>query len=70
MVQGLKAAPKDQHPVAVVFWAFRVMVGLGVLMILQGLWGAWLWLRRGLDRTVPFLWFSTLMGPAGFVAVK
>jgi cytochrome d ubiquinol oxidase subunit I len=69
VVQGLKAAPQDQPPVAVVFWAFRVMVGLGVLMIVQGLWGAWLWLRRRLDSNVAFLWYSTVMGPAGFVAV-
>ncbi len=70
VVQGLKSLrPQDEPPAAVVFWAFRVMVGLGLLMILQGLWGAVLWFARGLDSTVPFLWFSTIMGPAGFVAV-
>ena len=70
VVPGLKElGAANQPPVAVVFWAFRVMVGLGVLMILQGLWGAVLWLRGGLERTRLFLWFSTLMGPAGFVAV-
>jgi cytochrome bd ubiquinol oxidase subunit I len=69
-IEGLKAfAPKDQPPVAVVFWAFRIMVGLGLAMIGLGLWGAILWWRRRIEATRPFLWASVLMGPAGFVAV-
>jgi cytochrome d ubiquinol oxidase subunit I len=52
-----------------VFWTFRVMVGLGVLMIALGLWG--LWLRRGdrLYRSRPFLCFALALGPAGLVAI-
>lgn len=70
VVPGLKdLGPKNQPPVAVVFWAFRVMVGLGLLMILEGLAGAVLWLTGRLDRAKPYLAFATLMGPAGFVAV-
>ena len=70
VVQGLKPMGRqNQPPVAVVFWAFRVMVGLGLLMILQGLLGAWLWLRGRLDAARPYLRFVTIMGPAGFVAV-
>ena len=70
VVQGLKPMGRqNQPPVAVVFWAFRVMVGLGLLMILQGLLGVWLWLRGRLDGARPYLRFVTLMGPAGFVAV-
>jgi len=69
-VKGLKDfAPADRPPVAVVFWAFRVMVGLGVAMIGLGLWGGWLWLRGGPERSRLFLRAATLMGPAGFVAV-
>ncbi len=69
-VTGLKAfAPADQPPAGVVFWAFRFMVGLGVLMIGLGLWGTVLWLRGGPERSRLFLWSSVLMGPAGFVAV-
>jgi cytochrome d ubiquinol oxidase subunit I len=59
----------EQPPVAVVFWAFRVMVGLGLLMILEGVAGVILWLTRRLDGSRPYLAFATLMGPAGFVAV-
>ena len=70
VVRGLKEfGPQNEPPVAVVFWAFRVMVGLGMLMILLGLWGSWLWLRGRLDQTRLYLRFATLMGPAGFVAV-
>lgn len=70
-VQGLKAfAPEDRPPVFIVFWAFRVMVGLGVAMIGVGAWGAWLVLRRRRPETNrPFLWAAVAMGPAGFVAV-
>ncbi len=70
VVKGLSAFDRaDQPPAVVVFWAFRIMVGLGLLMIAQGLWGAWLWLRGGLERTRMFLRLSVLMGPMGFVAV-
>ena len=69
-VTGLDAFPRaNQPPVWVVFWAFRIMVGLGVAMIGLGLWGVWLWLRGGPERSKPFLWSSVAMAPAGFVAV-
>jgi cytochrome d ubiquinol oxidase subunit I len=70
VVKGLHDfAPKDQPPAAVVFYAFRVMVGLGVLMILHGVVGTVLWLTRRMETTRPYLWFATAMGPSGFVAV-
>jgi cytochrome d ubiquinol oxidase subunit I len=70
VVPGLKPLGRDeQPPVAVVFWAFRVMVGLGLLMILEGVAGVILWLTRRLDGSRPYLAFAALMGPAGFVAV-
>lgn len=69
-VQGLKAfAPEDRPPVGIVFWAFRVMVGLGLAMIALGLWGAWLVWRGRVERTRPFLKAALVMGPAGFIAV-
>ncbi|TNF01114.1 MAG: cytochrome ubiquinol oxidase subunit I [Gammaproteobacteria bacterium] len=46
VVPGLKDVPvAEQPPVAIVFWSFRVMVGLGVLMILFAVAG--LFLRAG-----------------------
>jgi cytochrome bd ubiquinol oxidase subunit I len=70
-VKGLKAfAPQDRPPVFIVFWAFRIMVGLGLLMIGLGLWGGWLlWRTPGPEYSRPFLWAAVAMGPAGFVAV-
>lgn len=62
-------APQDRPNSTVVFWTFRVMVGLGVLMIVFALVG--LWLRRGarLYRSPLFLRFAVLMGPAGLIAI-
>ena len=69
-ITGLKAfAPRDRPPVFIGFWAFRVMVGLGLAMIGLGLWGAWLWWRGGPERSRRFLKAAVAMGPAGFVAV-
>ena len=69
-VQGLHAfAPEDRPPVAIVFWSFRVMVGLGLAMIGLGLWGAYLVWRGRVERSTLFLRSAIAMGPAGFVAV-
>ena len=69
-VKGLRAFPReDQPPVWIVFWAFRAMVGLGLLMIGLGLWGAVLWLRGRLFHSRAFLTACVAMGPSGFLAV-
>jgi cytochrome d ubiquinol oxidase subunit I len=69
-IKGLKAfAPQDRPPVFIVFWAFRVMVGLGLAMIGLGLWGGFLTWRGGLAQARWFLRACVAMGPAGFVAV-
>lgn len=69
-IKGLKAfPPEDRPPVFIVFWAFRIMVGLGLLMIGLGVWGVWLMWRGRLEQSRPFLWSAVAMGPAGFVAV-
>jgi cytochrome d ubiquinol oxidase subunit I len=44
---GLKSVPPaDRPPLVPVFFAFRSMVGIGVIIIAFGLVGAWLWWRR------------------------
>ena len=69
-IKGLKAfAPADRPPVAIVFYAFRVMVALGLAMIGLGLWGGWLCWRGGLAHAKWFLRAAVAMGPMGFVAV-
>ena len=67
-VRGLKDFPPEERPYSpLVFWSFRVMVGLGLLMVALGLWGLWARWRGGLDRTL--LRFMVAMAPSGFVAV-
>jgi cytochrome bd ubiquinol oxidase subunit I len=67
---GLDTVPEaDRPPVGVVFWAFRIMVGLGLLMAALGALSLvarvrgklydWPWLHR----------FALFMGPSGLVAV-
>jgi cytochrome bd ubiquinol oxidase subunit I len=69
-VKGLKEWPKDERPpVAWVFWSFRVMVGIGILMILTGVGALVLFLRRRLFDTGWFRFWCMALTPAGFVAV-
>ncbi len=69
-VQGLKAVPREDRPyVPLVFFAFRVMVGIGMLLLLTALTGAVLrWRHRLYDTR----WFQTVAmatAPLGFIAV-
>ncbi len=67
---GLKDVAKDERPpVAIVFWSFRIMVGLGMLMMLVGIVSLFLRLRQRLYDTPLFHRAAILMGPSGFVAV-
>jgi len=67
---GLDTIPRaDQPPVGIVFWAFRIMVGIGFAMAGLGLWSLFARLRKKLYDW-PWLHRSALvLGPAGFVAV-
>lgn len=62
-------APQDRPNVLLVFWSFRVMVGLGMLILLLALWGAWLRWRGRLYGSRAFLRFTAWMGPAGLIAL-
>lgn len=69
-IKGLKEWPKeDRPPVAIVFWSFRVMVAIGTLMVLTGLLGAYLFLRKRLFDTTWFQFWCMGMMPSGFIAV-
>lgn len=46
-VKGLNEFEGEHPPVAPVFWAFRVMLGMGGLMLLVSWWGVWQLFRRG-----------------------
>jgi cytochrome d ubiquinol oxidase subunit I len=67
---GLKNfAPQDRPPVLPPFFAFRAMVGIGLLMIVTGWIGAWLWWRGRLFTTRWYLWPAQHVWWIGFVAV-
>jgi cytochrome d ubiquinol oxidase subunit I len=69
-MEGLESVPREEWPpVPVVFWSFRIMVGLGLLMLALG--GLALYARlRGRLHDWPLLHrFAIAMGPAGFVAI-
>ncbi|MFP1828576.1 cytochrome ubiquinol oxidase subunit I [Lonsdalea quercina] len=69
-VPALKSFPKSDRPnSAVVFWSFRIMVALGLLMILTGLISLWLRVKHRLYQSRPFLWLTLLMGPSGLIAI-
>jgi cytochrome d ubiquinol oxidase subunit I len=69
-VKGLKAWPRDERPpVLSVFWSFRIMVGLGLLMILTGLTALVLYIKKRLFETKWFQCWCMAMTPAGFIAV-
>lgn len=69
-VKGLKEWPKDQRPpVASVFWSFRIMVGIGMMMILTGVFAAFLYWKKRLCETRWFQLWCMLLTPAGFIAV-
>jgi cytochrome d ubiquinol oxidase subunit I len=62
-------APEDRPNSTIVFWSFRVMVGLGLLMIVVGLWSLWLRKRGTLYTSRPFLYVALWMGPSGLIAL-
>lgn len=69
-VAGLNEVPVDeQPPVAIVFWAFRVMVGLGMLMIAIGVTGLILRRKKRYWQTPWFLQALRLMSVTPFIAV-
>lgn len=62
-------AREDRPPVGIVFWSFRIMVGLGFLMVALGIWSLFARWRGTLYNARWLHRFALAMGPAGFVAV-
>ncbi len=69
-IRGLKEFPKQDRPYSpIVFWSFRLMVGLGMLMLLTAVLA--LALRKG-GRLYEARWFQRFvlcMGPSGLIAL-
>ncbi len=69
-IRGLKEfAPEDRPNSAIVFWSFRIMVGMSLLMLLLGVLGLVLRLRNKLYDTRWFQRFALAMGPSGLIAL-
>jgi cytochrome bd ubiquinol oxidase subunit I len=61
--------PEDRPPVIIPFFAFRIMVGMGLLMLAISWGGNLLRFRGRLETTRWFLWGAFLSFPTGFIAV-
>lgn len=69
-LQGLDAfAPEERPPVWITFWAFRIMVAMGVIMLALGLWGAMAWVLKRIDAATWYHRALVLAAPSGFIAV-
>jgi len=69
-VKGLKDFPvENRPPVAIPFFAFRIMVGIGVLMLAMVVVSWWLRWRDTLYDNAWYLRACLVMGPLGFIAV-
>jgi cytochrome d ubiquinol oxidase subunit I len=69
-VKGLKEWPRDERPpVALVFWTFRIMVGIGMLMIATGVIAIVLYFKKRLFDTRWFQLWCMALTPTGFIAV-
>ena len=69
-IKGLKSFPPEDRPNPIIpFFAFRIMVGIGLLMLAVGFAGAVLWLTGRLYTTTWFLRALTWVSPLGFIAV-
>jgi cytochrome d ubiquinol oxidase subunit I len=67
---GLDTVPRENWPpVPVTFWSFRIMVGIGFLMLGLGLLSLLMRYRGKLYESRFLHGFALAMGPAGFIAV-
>src|SRR5436853_4092013 len=67
---GLDTVTRQNWPeVFLAFWGFRIMVGMGFLMLALGLFSLWARWRGILYEMRLLHIFALAMGPAGFIAV-
>lgn len=69
-IKGLKSfGTENQPPVFIVFWSFRVMVLMGILMVLTGVFASILYCKKKLFESRWFLYWCCALTPSGFIAV-
>ena len=61
--------PEDRPPVLIPFLGFRIMVGMGLIMLAVSWFGSFLRWRGRLEVTRWFLWGTFLSFPTGFIAI-
>ena len=70
VIKGLKEwKPEDRPPVATPFFAFRIMVGIGLTMLALVVCSWWVWWRGNFANNRRFLKLCELASPLGFIAV-
>jgi len=68
-VEGLKNTPPDRQPImGMVFYGFRIMYGIAILMFAVATSSLWLRWKHRLYTTTWFLRFLVAMTPSGIVA--
>jgi len=69
-IPALKSFPPEDRPNStLIFWTFRIMAGLGMLMIFSGLWSLVLRKRGTMFQNRWFLRLMLAMGPSGLIAL-
>src|SRR5215208_3604701 len=67
---GLDTVPRENWPpVPITFWSFRIMVGMGLLMLALGLFSLLMRVQGKLYDSPLLHMFAVAMAPAGFIAV-
>jgi cytochrome d ubiquinol oxidase subunit I len=71
-IKGLKAWPREERPpVAIVHWAFTLMVACGTALAGTAVLGGGLaWRRRAVPTARWFLWLVVACGPLGMLALE
>ena len=61
--------PQDRPPVLIPFFAFRIMVGCGLIMLTLAWIGSYLNARNRIEQSRPLLWATFLSFPLPFIAI-
>jgi cytochrome d ubiquinol oxidase subunit I len=70
VLPGLTSVPSNDRPfVPIVFYSFRIMVGMGIIMLLLAIVGVLLMIGKRLERTDWYLKCCMICAPIGFIAI-
>lgn len=70
-VKGLNEFPKDEHPpIAIVHYAFQIMVGIGTLLMAAGIFFLISLKKVTVSKKTWYWMLFTLLTPLGFIAIE